>query len=325
MVRLTPRQDAVAAALRRVLERDGRPLVLTDRATGEPHRVSLDTAVAADGLLPVFLAAGEAVWKSATGHGFGLRVAEDRDALLGYRAAGVEDAPRSVVLLATMDAIKGLRNPEALPVNELNAVWREAVESAAEAAPGARPPRPAGPVKRAAAVATLAGLLLAATMTAPSRASDLRNSPVPVPAPDADTIVGCLRAAADAHGLPAPLLVVILRVEDGRLGRVVPNASGAPPDIGPMQVNAMWLPRIAARWHSDPRTAFLALRDNFCANVEAGAWIMRLALDRAEGDFWEGVASYHSATPKFRVRYLRLVLEQALRLEAMAAPAAAAP
>ena len=140
---MTVEQDAIAAALRRVLERDGRPLVLTDRATGEPHRVSLDTAVAADGLLPVFLAAGEAVWKSATGHGFGLRVVEDRDALLGYRAAGVDGAPRSLVLLATLDAIARIRNPEALPVNDLNAVWREAVGTAADAAPA--PPRPSGP------------------------------------------------------------------------------------------------------------------------------------------------------------------------------------
>lgn len=142
---MTVEQDAIAAALRRVLERDGRPLVLTDRATGEPHRVSLDTAVAADGLLPVFLAAGEAVWKSATGQGFGLRVVEDRNALLGYRAAGAEGAPRSVVLLATLDAIKLIRNPVALPVNDLNVVWREAVGTAAEAAPATAPPSHSGP------------------------------------------------------------------------------------------------------------------------------------------------------------------------------------
>lgn len=176
-------------------------------------------------------------------------------------------------------------------------------------------------MKRSMATA-LAALLLAGAPP-PSRASEWRNSPVPIPAPDSGTIAGCLRAAADAHGVPAPLLVVILRVENGRLGRVAPNASGAPPDIGPMQVNAMWLPRIAARWDADPRMAFVALRDNFCANVEAGAWIMRLALDRAKGDFWEGVAHYHSATPRFRVRYLRMVLEQALRLEVVAAPASA--
>lgn len=142
---MTDEQGATAAALRRLLERDGRPLVLTDRATGAPHRVSLDLAVAPDGLLPVFLAAGEAVWKSATGHGFGLRIVEDPDALLGYRAAGVDGAPRSVVLLAVMDAIRQIRSPEALPVNDLNAVWRKAQDVAAEARPVAMPARSAGP------------------------------------------------------------------------------------------------------------------------------------------------------------------------------------
>lgn len=167
-----------------------------------------------------------------------------------------------------------------------------------------------------------AALALAAALAAsPAAASEWRNSPVPVAAPDAATMAACLDAAARAHGLPAPLLYLILRVEDGRLGRVSPNtASGAPPDIGPMQVNAVWLPRIAARWGTDARTAFGALRDSFCANVEAGAWIMRLALHRAKGDFWEGVAHYHSATPRFRVRYLRLVLEQAMRLEGVRPP-----
>lgn len=169
-------------------------------------------------------------------------------------------------------------------------------------------------------LAALGVPLLLATAAPAVQASEWRNAPAPVAAPDAVTIAGCLVAAADAHGIPPALLVIILRVENGRLGRISPNASGAPPDVGPMQVNAMWLPRIAARWGTDPRSAFLALRDSFCANVEAGAWIMRSALDRAKGDFWEGVAYYHSATPIFRVRYLRLVLEQALRLEGVRPP-----
>ena len=46
--------------------------------------------------------------------------------------------------------------------------------------------------------------------------------------------------------------------------------------------------------------AYAALRDNFCANVEAGAWILRQGLDEAHGDFWQGVGYYHSHDPEYK-------------------------
>jgi len=65
------------------------------------------------------------------------------------------------------------------------------------------------------------------------------------------------------------------------------------------------------------------LRDNFCANVEAGAWILRRGLDEANGDFWEGVGIYHSHDPAHKATYLRAVLNQVLRLRALTAHASA--
>src|SRR5208282_6123068 len=87
-------------------------------------------------------------------------------------------------------------------------------------------------------------------------------------------------------------------------------------DIGPMQVNDTWVKKIAAHWRSSEDAAYLALRYNFCANVEAGAWILRQGLDEAHGDFWEGVGYYHSHDPDYKRIYLRAVLRQALRLRA---------
>jgi len=108
------------------------------------------------------------------------------------------------------------------------------------------------------------------------------------------------------------MLVILLQVEGGSLGRTSRNSNDTH-DIGPMQVNTIWVPRLARRWNTTPQAAFLALRDSFCANVEAGAWILRLALDDADadGDFWKGVGFYHSRTPEYRERYLRLVLSRA--------------
>ena len=121
-------------------------------------------------------------------------------------------------------------------------------------------------------------------------ASQYRSSPVPVGlasnAEDAKRVIrGCIEAAANAHGLPPTVLVILLRVEGGRLGRVSDNTN-ATVYIGPMQVNEIWLPKLAARLGASIPDTFVALRDNFCANLEGGAWILRQGLDEARGDFW---------------------------------------
>ena len=71
----------------------------------------------------------------------------------------------------------------------------------------------------------------------------------------------------------------------------------------------------SGRRHATPSATFVALRDNFCANVEGGAWILRQALDEAHGDLWKGVALYHSRDPVHKLEYMRLVYAQAMRLK----------
>ena len=132
--------------------------------------------------------------------------------------------------------------------------------------------------------------------------------------PDGAYIRDCLIAAGNAYHEPAAVLVILLNVEGGRLGTVSQNTNGSV-DIGPMQVNDIWLPKLAAHWATTQHTAYLALRDNFCAAVEAGAWILRMGLDEAHGDFWEGVGFYHSHDPGYKADYLRKVLHQVLRLQ----------
>jgi Transglycosylase SLT domain len=131
------------------------------------------------------------------------------------------------------------------------------------------------------------------------------------------TIRDCILAAAAAYREPPAVLLILLNVEGGTLGAVSYNTNGTV-DIGPMQVNQTWIPAIAAHWQASQRAALLALRDNFCANVEAGAWILRRGLDEANGDFWRGVGYYHSHDPAYRRSYLHSVLVQALRLRALA-------
>ncbi len=128
------------------------------------------------------------------------------------------------------------------------------------------------------------------------------------------TIRGCLEAASRAYRVPPAILVVLLNVEGGSLGAVSQNTNGTV-DIGPMQVNQIWVPQVAAHWSTTNDRAYRALRDNFCANLEAGAWILRQGLDEAHGNFWEGVGYYHSHDPGHKQTYLRSVLQQVLRLQ----------
>jgi hypothetical protein len=154
-------------------------------------------------------------------------------------------------------------------------------------------------------------LCVAVVLAQPIKAASLNQ--------DGVYIRDCLVAAGKAHNEPPAILVILLNVEGGRLGAISPNTNGTV-DIGPMQVNDIWLPKLAQHWSTNTRAAYRALRDNFCANVEAGAWILRLGLDEARGDFWEGVGIYHSHDPDRKRFYLSAILKQALRLQALSRP-----
>lgn len=148
--------------------------------------------------------------------------------------------------------------------------------------------------------------------------------------PETSYVRDCINAASHAHKVPSVLLVMLLRVEGGRLGAVSQNTNDTV-DIGPMQVNSTWVHKMAQRWKSSDDAAYKALRDNLCANLEGGAWILRAGLDEARGDLWEGVAFYHSHSPEHKQRYLGLLWQQVSQLNLtgtltpMAPAAASAP
>jgi hypothetical protein len=153
-----------------------------------------------------------------------------------------------------------------------------------------------------------------------ANASSLQSAPadlarLAVASATTPVIEGCILGAASVHHLPPAVLVILLNVEGGRLGQVSENNNGTV-DVGPMQVNEIWLPKLAEHWHATIDDTFEALRDNFCANVEGGAWILRLALDETRGDFWRGIGIYHSHDPTYQKIYLRQILRQVLQLQA---------
>jgi len=60
-----------------------------------------------------------------------------------------------------------------------------------------------------------------------------------------------------------------------------------------MQVNDSWLPKLAAHWKASKEETYRALRDEVCANIEGGAWILRQASMKRMA-IYGGVGLFHS-------------------------------
>ena len=110
-----------------LLRADGKPVTVLDRTTGELTGVPLALAVAPEGLLPVFLAAGDMVWRQATGKGLGLVLEPAPRSLLGYRAEAVTGGTFAGTMLSLMEAIAQVERPAMLLVNDLSTAWNAAM------------------------------------------------------------------------------------------------------------------------------------------------------------------------------------------------------
>lgn len=107
----------------------------------------------------------------------------------------------------------------------------------------------------------------------------------------------CVERVAKAFRVSPVPLYLILDVEGGKVGGISSNTNGTV-DIGPMQINSWWLPKLARFGISRAQ-----LRDNLCTNILAGAWIYAKAR-ASTGTMIQAIARYHSPTPRYQRRYL---------------------
>jgi hypothetical protein len=138
--------ETVSRTMEALLIREGRPVVYHDIATGADLPVSAKNMASPTGLLPALIVAGEAVWREATGTGFGLDIVRDRDALLGFRLRGIGAGSFTTVMLATMEATAQVTGSGVVVASDLNALWSAVTErveqnarAQARSAPGASP------------------------------------------------------------------------------------------------------------------------------------------------------------------------------------------
>ena len=119
-------------------------------------------------------------------------------------------------------------------------------------------------------------------------------------------MAACLIMAAQHYTIPPAVLVGIYKAEGGKVGQEVANKNGSY-DLGPMQINTIWVPELSEEWGVSKDTARRLIRDDMCTNVNVAAWILRTHLDETQ-NLMQAVAHYHSRTPEFGTKYKKRVL-----------------
>ncbi|HLY57904.1 MAG TPA: lytic transglycosylase domain-containing protein [Stellaceae bacterium] len=129
----------------------------------------------------------------------------------------------------------------------------------------------------------------------------------------AQAIVACIVTAASAQHLPPAIVASILAVEGGQEGSRVPDADGSA-DLGPGQINTIWIGEVAKASGQTAARAELKLQWDGCFNIRVSAAILRHEINAAGGDFWTGVGHYHSHDPAESLAYQKKVVAAAARL-----------
>lgn len=111
-----------------------------------------------------------------------------------------------------------------------------------------------------------------------------------------DVAVDCINQAAIIYHVPAAVILSVMKKENGKNGQAIKNKNGTY-DYGVMQINDVWLPKIAAYGYSKED-----IRYNACKNIEVATWIISLKM-AAGKEVWSSIANYHSHTPIYNKVY----------------------
>lgn len=121
----------------------------------------------------------------------------------------------------------------------------------------------------------------------------------------------CLDDAAVYFDLDPVLLHAIARHESNMRADVVNRNRNGSYDIGLMQINTVWLPRLQEKGITAG-----SLR-NPCVNGYVGAWILRSKVDRF-GQTWKAVGAYNASSSDKQLKYANSVYRIWTRLRNMA-------
>lgn len=107
-------------------------------------------------------------------------------------------------------------------------------------------------------------------------------------------IARCIREAARDRAWLERTLWGLRDQEAGWIGASVRNANGTV-DLGPLQINSWWVPRMAKLLGRSEDKVAHWLRYDPCFNAGAARWIFLTAY-RQTGNYWRAIGIYHSPT-----------------------------
>lgn len=127
----------------------------------------------------------------------------------------------------------------------------------------------------------------------------------PAARPPEPEIARCIRQAARGQLWLEKTLWGLRDQEAGWIGAEILNKDGSH-DLGALQINSWWVPRIAALLSRREGDIRRWLRFDPCFNAEVARWIFLDAL-KMSGNYWKAVGIYHSPNGIRQRRYAALV------------------
>lgn len=146
-----------------------------------------------------------------------------------------------------------------------------------------------------------AGVFVVAAIVAWSISFPAIAQPSRASASDEREIARCIRLAARGRPWLEKTLWGLRDQEGGWLGAEVANRNGSH-DLGTLQINSWWVPRMAALLAQPEPAIRHWLKHDACFNADAARWIFLSAL-AATKNYWKAVGVYHSPTTWRQQRY----------------------
>lgn len=112
----------------------------------------------------------------------------------------------------------------------------------------------------------------------------------------------CIHEAAQCFKINPLIIQAIIWQESNNRQHVVNKNKNKTLDVGVMQINSIHFNSLKAQGISEEE-----LRENSCANVFSGSWILNNVIQNY-GYSWEGIGKYHSKTPYYRDRYIEKLI-----------------
>ncbi|NEG59870.1 lytic transglycosylase domain-containing protein [Pantoea agglomerans] len=112
----------------------------------------------------------------------------------------------------------------------------------------------------------------------------------------------CIVHAAQCFKINPLVIKAIIWQESGNKPGAVQHNRNKTIDVGLMQINSIHFNRLKSMGINETQ-----LRNDSCANVFAGTWILKENIDHY-GYNWDSIGNFHSKTPKYHDAYMKKII-----------------